>query len=50
MFNFSTESLIDPPGVSSPEVDLVFLAEDPLVLASQVRHTKKFLQQGNKLL
>lgn len=30
--------------VSSPEVDLIFLAEDPLVFASQVGHAEKFLQ------
>lgn len=31
--------------LSSPEVDLVFLAENPLVFASQVRHTQELLQQ-----
>lgn len=34
--------------VSSPEVDLIFLAEDPLVFASQVGHAEKFLQQGQQ--
>lgn len=36
--------------VSSPEVDLIFLAEDPLVFASQVRHTQKFLQKRKDII
>lgn len=32
--------------LSSPEVDLIFLAKDPLVFACQVGHAEKFLQRG----